>query len=68
MRIIVFNSLKDAVERNHEEAVKRGCDGVTQYWWPLRIHPTRTEYALCVGEDEVNSNEIVYIMGNDWNN
>ncbi len=30
MKILI---IENPSERSHEEAMKRGCNGVTQYWW-----------------------------------
>jgi hypothetical protein len=33
--IITYETQEEAEEANHEEAIARGCAGVTQFWWPM---------------------------------
>lgn len=38
----IFNSEIEAKAFNNNEAIKRGCTGSTQYWFPMYAHPTET--------------------------
>ena len=42
IKTIIFPTKIECEQWNHEEAIKRGCSGGTQYWFPMYAHPTET--------------------------
>lgn len=39
---IILDNIKIAEALNNQEAIKRGCNGVTSYWFPMRELTTKT--------------------------
>jgi hypothetical protein len=58
MNALLFQTQADAEIRNHEEAVSRGCTGVTHYWWPMTEY--EGQWALLVNGDPVRETEVVF--------
>ena len=55
MKYLIFETQVAAEQRDHEEAVRRGCAGVTQYWWG--ISELESGFGLAVGEDPLQDGE-----------
>jgi hypothetical protein len=47
--IITYETQEEAEEANHEEAIARGCAGVTKFWWPMLENEDGT-WSLVVDE------------------
>ncbi len=47
MKYLLFNTKTEALDRDAEEALSRGCTGETKYWWGQRITKAG-KWALCI--------------------
>jgi hypothetical protein len=66
MKYLIFNTQQTAEQRNHNEAINRGCNGVTQYWWGMINHPTQSQWAIAVGNDNLQNGEVGQELSSDW--
>ena len=55
MKYLIFETKEAAEQRDHEEAVRRGCTGTTQYWWG--VTELESGFGLAVGEDQLQDDE-----------
>jgi hypothetical protein len=55
MKYLIFSTKELAEQRDHEEAVRRGCEGTTQYWWG--VAELTSGFGLAVGEDPLQAGE-----------
>ena len=55
MKYLIFENQEAANQRNNEEAIRRGCHGVTQYWWSMT--EVDGQYKLSIGEDILQEGE-----------
>jgi len=44
---------QNALDKNHQEALNRGCGLTTQYWWSMIYSNDNTEIALRIPEEDV---------------
>ena len=51
MKYLLFNTKSEALDRDAEEALSRGCTGETKYWWAARITKAG-KWALCVPNND----------------
>ena len=66
MKALVFNTKELAETQSNAEALRRGCSGVTSYWWPIR-EMANGQYAMMV-EDDLDGTELevdIEILGED---
>jgi len=49
-RYLVFPDLSAAKDRSSQQAVAKGCDGTTEYWWAAVSHPTSGQAALVIDD------------------
>lgn len=76
MKAILYENKSEAETFSKFEALRRGCTGTTQYWWPVR-KTKRLGYAVMVGEDfdvvdengeTIDHPEIAFLDENDFPN
>lgn len=50
MFVKLFDTELQAIKFSNDEAIRRGCSGVTSYWWDVR-QTTDEKFAVLVGND-----------------
>lgn len=54
MLYLIFPTEQEAIDRTQEIATEQGCTGdITLYWFGWIVHPSSTETALQVPDDQV---------------
>jgi hypothetical protein len=51
MKYLIYNTKTEALDRDAEEALSRGCKGQTKYWWAARITKAG-KWALCIPDND----------------
>ena len=50
----IFNTVEQAMQESREEALRRGVNGVTTYWWSWIVHEDGRAALVGVGEDTLD--------------
>ena len=56
MNYLIYPTKEQAEIRNNQEAIARGCQSPTIYWWSMR-ETNNGSWALLVGNEEIDEPE-----------